>query len=59
MHLSARHRSEDQFLLTAGRTCRKMGVADLQYLGNTMVPEWKGCPDEAMKRLGVTPPVKG
>ena len=28
-------------------------------MGNTMVAEWKGCPDEAMKKLGVTrlPPV--
>jgi gluconate 2-dehydrogenase subunit 3-like protein len=46
-------------LTAAGFFSSKMGVADLQYLGNTMVPEWKGCPDEAMKRLGVTPPVKG
>jgi hypothetical protein len=35
-----------------------MGVTDLQYMGNTMVAEWKGCPDEAMKRLGVAPPAK-
>jgi hypothetical protein len=27
---------------------------DLQYMGNVFVPEWKGCPDAAMKKLGVT-----
>jgi len=30
-----------------------MGVQDLQYLGNTAVAEWKGCPPEALKKLGV------
>ncbi len=32
----------------------KMGVADLQYIGNEFVTEWKGCPPEALKKLGVT-----
>ncbi len=32
----------------------KMGVSDLQYIGNEFVTEWKGCPPEAMKKLGVT-----
>jgi gluconate 2-dehydrogenase gamma chain len=45
-------------LTASGFFSSKMGVTDLQYMGNTMVPEWKGCPDEAMKRLGVTAPVK-
>ena len=45
-------------LTAAGFFSSKMGVDDLQYLGNVMVPEWKGCPDEAMKRLGVTPLAK-
>jgi gluconate 2-dehydrogenase subunit 3-like protein len=31
----------------------KLGVADLQYLGNTVVPEWTGCPPEALAKLGV------
>jgi hypothetical protein len=31
-----------------------MGMDDLQYMGNTFVPEWKGCPDAAMKKLGVS-----
>jgi hypothetical protein len=30
-----------------------MGVQDLKYTGNVMVPEWKGCPDEALKKLGL------
>jgi gluconate 2-dehydrogenase subunit 3-like protein len=41
-------------LTASGFWSSKMGVTDLQYMGNTMVPEWKGCPDEALKRLGVT-----
>ena len=41
-------------LTASGFWSSKMGVADLQYMGNTMVPEWKGCPDEALKKLGVT-----
>ena len=45
-------------LTASGLFSSKMGVTDLQYMGNTMVPEWKGCPDEAMKRLGVAPPAK-
>lgn len=32
----------------------KLGVADLQYIGNTFVTEWKGCPPEALKKLGVS-----
>jgi gluconate 2-dehydrogenase gamma chain len=42
-------------LTAAGFFSSKMGVADLQYLGNVMVPEWKGCPDEALRKLGVEP----
>jgi Gluconate 2-dehydrogenase subunit 3 len=42
-------------LTASGFWSSKMGVTDLQYIGNTFVPEWKGCPDEAMKKLGVTP----
>jgi gluconate 2-dehydrogenase gamma chain len=30
-----------------------MGVADLQYQGNVFVSEWTGCPDVALKKLGV------
>jgi gluconate 2-dehydrogenase gamma chain len=45
-------------LTASGFFSSKMGVTDLQYLGNTMVPEWKGCPDAAMRKLGVAPPAK-
>jgi hypothetical protein len=31
----------------------RMGVDDLQYKGNTVVAEWKGCPDAVLQRLGV------
>jgi gluconate 2-dehydrogenase gamma chain len=31
----------------------EMGVNDLGYEGNTVVPEWTGCPPESYKRLGV------
>jgi gluconate 2-dehydrogenase gamma chain len=40
-------------LTASGFWSSKMGVADLQYIGNTMVPEWKGCPDDALKKLGL------
>ena len=42
-------------LTASGFWTSKMGMNDLQYMGNTFVPEWKGCPDEALKKLGVTP----
>ena len=42
-------------LTASGFWSSKVGMADLQYMGNTFVPEWKGCPDEAMKKLGVAP----
>jgi gluconate 2-dehydrogenase gamma chain len=32
----------------------KVGVDDLQYIGNTFVPEWNGCPPAAMSKLGVS-----
>jgi hypothetical protein len=32
----------------------EIGVNDLGYEGNTVVPEWTGCPAESYKRLGVT-----
>jgi len=30
-----------------------MGIADLQYEGNAFVQDWEGCPDDALKKLGV------
>lgn len=40
-------------LTAAGFWSSKMGVIDLEYTGNTMMPEWPGCPAEALKKLGV------
>jgi hypothetical protein len=40
-------------LTASGFWSSKMGVQDLQYLGNAVVLEWKGCPAEQMKKLGV------
>jgi hypothetical protein len=31
-----------------------MGVKDLRYIGNTMNPNWDGCPPAALEKLGVT-----
>ena len=40
-------------LTASGFFSSKMGVEDLQYQGNTFVAEWKGCPPEALAKLGV------
>lgn len=40
-------------LTASGFWSSKMGVADLKFTGNVFVPEWKGCPDEALQKLGV------
>jgi gluconate 2-dehydrogenase gamma chain len=40
-------------LTATGFWTSKMGVDDLRYIGNTYVAEWTGCPDDALKKLGV------
>ena len=40
-------------LTASGFWTTKIGVADLQYQGNVFVSEWNGCPDAALKKLGV------
>ena len=40
-------------LTASGFWTSKMGIADLQYQGNTFVAEWKGCPPQALARLGL------
>jgi hypothetical protein len=40
-------------LTATGFWTSRIGVADLQYQGNLFVREWKGCPEDAMKKLGV------
>jgi gluconate 2-dehydrogenase gamma chain len=41
-------------LTAGGFWSTKMGIQDLQYKGNTFVAEWEGCPDGALKKLGVS-----
>lgn len=41
-------------LTASGFWSSEMGVADLQYIGNTSLPEWNGCSTEQLKRLGVS-----
>ena len=41
-------------LTATGFWTSKMGVADLRYIGNTVVHEWNGCPDAALAKLGVS-----
>jgi gluconate 2-dehydrogenase gamma chain len=40
-------------LTATGFWTTKVGMADLQYIGNTFVAQWKGCPDEVLKKLGI------
>ncbi|HZH41960.1 MAG TPA: gluconate 2-dehydrogenase subunit 3 family protein [Gemmatimonadales bacterium] len=40
-------------LTASGFFSSRMGVHDLKYIGNTFVSEWKGCPPEALAKLGV------
>ncbi len=40
-------------LTASGFWSSRMGVDDLRYMGNVFVPEWTGCPPEALDRLGV------
>jgi hypothetical protein len=41
-------------LTASGFWTTKAGVADLQYQGNVFVSEWTGCPDAALRKLGVS-----
>lgn len=40
-------------LTATGFWTSKMGMQDLQFMGNVFVPEWNGCPDEALRKLGL------
>ncbi len=40
-------------LVATGFWTSKIGIADLQFSGNVFVMEWKGCPEEALKKLGL------
>ena len=41
-------------LTASGFWSSQTGIADLEYRGNAVVPEWSGCPPEALAKLGVT-----
>ena len=41
-------------LTASGFWSTRMGVDDLEYTGNVFVPEWHGCPPEALDQLGVS-----
>lgn len=40
-------------LTATGFWTSRIGVTDLEYKGNVYVAEWNGCPDEALKKLGL------
>jgi hypothetical protein len=42
-------------LTASGFFTSRVGIDDLRYQGNVSAPDWKGCPDEAFKSLGLTP----
>jgi hypothetical protein len=41
-------------LTGAGFFSSRIGYQDLQYLGNTFVAEWTGCPEAALRKLGIS-----
>ena len=40
-------------LTAAGFWTTRIGIDDLQYMGNRSVARWTGCPEEALTKLGV------
>jgi gluconate 2-dehydrogenase gamma chain len=40
-------------LTASGFWSSEMGVKDLRYQGNTVVAEWTGCPETALRKIGV------
>jgi gluconate 2-dehydrogenase subunit 3-like protein len=40
-------------LTASGFYTSKMGITDLQYFGNVSMAEWAGCPDAALRKLGL------
>lgn len=40
-------------LTATGFWTSKMGMADLGYMGNTVVAKWDGCPAEQLQKLGL------
>lgn len=54
-HLSHGVRFFNSFrnMTASGFWSSKMGIEDLQYLGNTALTEWIGCPEEQLRKLGL------
>jgi gluconate 2-dehydrogenase gamma chain len=40
-------------LTASGFWTSRMGIKDIAYIGNVYVPQWTGCPDEVLKKLGL------
>jgi hypothetical protein len=40
-------------LTASGFWSSQIGVADIQYQGNTFIAEWRGCPPEQLAKLGL------
>lgn len=40
-------------LTATGFWTSRIGVTDLQYTGNVYVAKWNGCPEDALKKLGL------
>ena len=40
-------------LTASGFWTSEMGINDIQYMGNTFVPKWSGCPPEVLTKLGL------
>jgi gluconate 2-dehydrogenase gamma chain len=40
-------------LVATGFWTSRMGIEDLRFSGNVFVAEWNGCPDDALKKLGL------
>jgi gluconate 2-dehydrogenase gamma chain len=41
-------------MVAAGFFSSALGHKDLQYQGNTFIPAWNGCPEPALRKLGVS-----
>jgi hypothetical protein len=41
-------------MAAAGFFSSAIGFKDLQYVGNAFVPVWNGCPEAALRKLGVS-----
>lgn len=51
--------SQFRDLVVNGFFTSKMGIQDLPYVGNEPQPEWHGCPDEVLAKLGFESKARG